>query len=176
MKMRNIKHLEGRALSCLLAQNFVTGCTVLANRALIERALPIPANVVMHDWWLAQVAAAAGQIIYVDRALVNYRRHEDNVIGARGFIAGENIGRILQFNQVQREIAAAMAQAICLRERLRLIDSDKAVIGMLNDYINKMQNGGFSALGAVLRHRAFKQGLLRNSVYLLMLLEGSYRK
>lgn len=176
MKIRKIRHLEGRVLNSLLVQNFVTGCTVLANRALIKKALPMPSKAVMHDWWLALVAAAQGNIVFSGEPLVGYRRHEENVIGARGFTSRENISRILQINQVKKEIAAALAQAICLRDRLKLLDSEEYILSMLNDYIKHMQNGGFSAVKAVFRHGSFKQGLLRNPIYLLMLLEGSYRK
>ena len=36
--------------------------TVLLNRALLNQALPIPAEALMHDWWLALVASRFGQI------------------------------------------------------------------------------------------------------------------
>ena len=67
----------------LLVQNNVTGCTVLLNRPLAELAgRADPAAVEMHDWFLAQTAAAFGHIVFLPEALVSYRQHGDNAIGA----------------------------------------------------------------------------------------------
>ncbi|HEY0413773.1 MAG TPA: glycosyltransferase family 2 protein [Allosphingosinicella sp.] len=67
----------------LLLGNVVTGCTMLANRALYSLARPIPEAAVMYDHWLAQVAAALGEIEFVDEATILYRQHESNVIGVK---------------------------------------------------------------------------------------------
>jgi hypothetical protein len=66
-------------------QNVVTGCACLVNRACIEQALPFPPEVVLHDWWLAQVAAHQGAIGYLPAACVSYRQHATNVVGAVGW-------------------------------------------------------------------------------------------
>ena len=66
----------------LSIQNYVTGCTVLINRALVESACPIPTNAVMHDWWLALIAASKGYIGFVEQPLVYYRQHKSNTVGA----------------------------------------------------------------------------------------------
>jgi glycosyltransferase involved in cell wall biosynthesis len=68
----------------LALTNVVTGCTVLLNRALLEKALPIPFQAVMHDWWLALVASAFGRIELLAHATVQYRQHGVNLIGAHG--------------------------------------------------------------------------------------------
>lgn len=67
----------------LLLMNTVTGCAALCNRALAERALPIPPEAVMHDHWLALVAAAFGVISVVDVPLLMYRQHGQNTVGAK---------------------------------------------------------------------------------------------
>ncbi len=71
-------------LDDLTLTNVVTGCTVLCNRALLNCALPIPEQALMHDWWLALVASLTGQIDYLDRPTVFYRQHASNVLGAPG--------------------------------------------------------------------------------------------
>jgi hypothetical protein len=68
----------------LALTNVVTGCTALCNRALLQQALPIPAAALMHDWWLALVASAFGQIALVEPPGVLYRQHGANVLGAQG--------------------------------------------------------------------------------------------
>ncbi len=67
----------------LTISNLVTGCTALVNQALARRALPIPPDAVMHDWWLALTASAFGKIAYIEQPTVRYRQHDANAIGAR---------------------------------------------------------------------------------------------
>jgi len=68
----------------LALTNVVTGCTALLNRALLHKALPIPPEALMHDWWLALVASAFGEIALVKAPGVLYRQHGSNVLGAQG--------------------------------------------------------------------------------------------
>ena len=72
------------ALGDFLLTNHVPGCAMLFDRALLDRAMPIPLDFHMHDWWLILVAAAFGRIGYVDRPLMSYRQHGANVFGAVG--------------------------------------------------------------------------------------------
>lgn len=80
------QHLDPRlcAPAELALTNVVTGATVLMNRALLNKALPIPQAAVMHDWWLALVASVFGIIAMLDHPTVNYRQHGGNLLGATG--------------------------------------------------------------------------------------------
>ena len=71
-------------LSDLLVRNTVTGCTTMVNRALLEFALPVPDEAIMHDWWLALVASATGDVVRMPIPLVDYRQHSANAAGAQG--------------------------------------------------------------------------------------------
>lgn len=73
---------ERKALRQLLAQNNVTGCTVMINRALRELVQTAPADAVMHDWWLALVASAFGHIEVLYEPTILYRQHGGNEVGA----------------------------------------------------------------------------------------------
>jgi hypothetical protein len=75
-----------REAARLLLFNTVTGCAALANAALLRCVLPMP-RVAMHDWWLAQCAAAFGEVVYLDEPTVLYRQHARNLVGARGWSA-----------------------------------------------------------------------------------------
>lgn len=72
-------------LAQILISNTVTGCAMFANRALVERAMPISPEAVMHDHWFALVAAAFGHIAPVYEPLVKYRQHGRNVVGAQAY-------------------------------------------------------------------------------------------
>jgi len=66
-------------LPTLLIENTVQGCTTIINRALYERARPVPRETIMHDHWLALVAAALGKIDYIEESTLLYRVHGENV-------------------------------------------------------------------------------------------------
>ena len=76
-KDRDAKKLEDFVLG-----NHIPGCAMLINRALVDLALPIPAESRMHDWWIALVAAGLGQVVHVDQPLIQYRQHQSNNMGA----------------------------------------------------------------------------------------------
>lgn len=65
-----------------LLRNAYPGCTLVANRALLAAALPLPKGAAMHDWWLALVATACGRVVPLDEPLVKYRQHATNTVGA----------------------------------------------------------------------------------------------
>lgn len=68
----------------LAVSNYVTGCAMMFNRALRDIALPFGEHAIMHDYYLALLAALAGTIRYVDRPTILYRQHGHNTIGAQG--------------------------------------------------------------------------------------------
>ena len=73
---------ENLQLSRLLVQNVPSGCTMLINRALIDKCGTIPPGAIMHDHWISLTAAAFGKIIYLDEPTILYRQHIRNVFGA----------------------------------------------------------------------------------------------
>lgn len=67
----------------LLCQNVAPGCSMIINRPLINKAQPFLSNSIMHDWWLILAARQFGHIFYLEEALVRYRQHRNNQIGAQ---------------------------------------------------------------------------------------------
>lgn len=55
------------------------GCCMAFNRAVLNKAFPFPKYSVGHDLWLGIIARIYGQVYFVDRALVLYRRHSSTV-------------------------------------------------------------------------------------------------
>lgn len=117
-----IRHQDANALETLLVQNFVTGCSALASRGLLEIALPVAPDAVMHDWWLALCAAAGGRIAFDPTAHVQYRQHAANQVGAKGYRASllRLLGRTLSTRRHSPdELLATVDQAAALASRLR---------------------------------------------------------
>lgn len=121
LRFQGLRHEEGWPLPTLLLQNFVTGCTCLASRSLLELALPIPDDAVMHDWWIALCAASAGTIDFVPEATVRYRQHAASQIGAKDYwrsVVGL-LGRRLRFRRLSYdELLDTIRQARALAWRL----------------------------------------------------------
>lgn len=88
--MMNIKPGNEHNPQRLISRNEVTGCAMACNRALLELALPISIDAIMHDWWLALFAGYFGRLHFMPEALVKYRQHGKNVIGAKSFWHGLN--------------------------------------------------------------------------------------
>ncbi|GAW97800.1 MULTISPECIES: glycosyltransferase family 2 protein [Colwellia] len=80
-KLQNIAKNWHLTFEQLCQQNVVSGCTMLFNRVLLNKAMPIPEQAYMHDWWLALVASRCGKLELIDKPLIKYRQHNNNAIG-----------------------------------------------------------------------------------------------
>ena len=69
------------SLNYILMQNTVHGFSATTNRALIDKALPVPETLEAHDAHIALVAATFGNIHYIPEQLADYRSHGNNVSG-----------------------------------------------------------------------------------------------
>ena len=69
----------------LYLNNFVTGCTIIARRELIEKSLPLPktSKYVLHDYWISLIISQNGKISYVEEPLIKYRQHKNNKVGSK---------------------------------------------------------------------------------------------
>lgn len=127
-----------RELRHLLAENVVTGCAMLANRALVTCARPVPSEAVMHDWWLALHAAAFGRVEPLPEPTLLYRRHAGNSVGAGGWSV------VTVWRQIRRmrhpfdatalhadlRRACLQADAFLRRHGGRLTPRQRAMVGM----------------------------------------------
>ena len=96
----------------LLVQNYVTGCTVMINRALKEKCKKIPNDCIMHDWWLALVAVIFGRLVCVNESTMLYRQHSDNQVGAKASYGIAFIKRkISTLSEVRKNYNATYIQA-----------------------------------------------------------------
>ncbi|MBF7136439.1 glycosyltransferase family 2 protein [Pediococcus pentosaceus] len=67
-----------------LVKNPFTGANMAFNRRVLNRALPFPTNIPMHDWWIGIVCQKLSMNIdIIHKPLILYRRHGNNVTGGR---------------------------------------------------------------------------------------------
>lgn len=80
--VRSQSHHANTSLVQELTENTVTGGTMMINRALAD-LWQTTDGLLMHDWYLALLAASFGQLVYLDQVTQLYRQHANNVLGAR---------------------------------------------------------------------------------------------
>lgn len=161
MALQRMDAADGRAPARLLLRNAVTGCATLVNAALLRCALPMP-EVAMHDWWLAQCGAAFGEVHFVADALVLYRQHGRNAVGARGpLLRTRDMLRspLAWWSASAQRFLAGLRQVWILRARARAMGwpmnpGVERAAEVLWDGIGETRTGLRSRLAAVARSGA----------------------
>jgi hypothetical protein len=118
--------LAGRLLPVLLRRNVAAGATLAFRARLKARALPMPAGVV-HDEWIALIAAAAGTLRFVPESLIRYRQHGANQIGARRWDLAERYRSLRKSRRGENQRVLALMQ----RLQERLAGRDAAIAGKI---------------------------------------------
>jgi len=65
-----------------LAKNSYLGCSIAFNRKILNKVLPFPKHIIMHDLWIGLIGEAIGKVHFIDEPLFSYRRHENNYTAA----------------------------------------------------------------------------------------------
>jgi hypothetical protein len=144
-------------------QNVVTGCACLVNRACLEKAMPFPPEAVLHDWWLALVAARSGAIAYLPQSCVSYRQHGRNVVGAVGWrrVLRRRLQQICAAGAHSRQVAESWVGPGLRQLRACLQRSDGAAAEDLQRLLPLWQASPWLRLRAALQLGLRKQGLWR---------------
>lgn len=150
-------------LNRLLTQNVVTGCSMLCNRALALLASPLPPECLMHDWWIALVAAGMGKIAVIDKQTISYRQHTTNALGAIKFGTAEHIRLAMQRMEELSQKKLNQARVFQNRYTHLLSVNDQAVI---NAYLGLNSMGFLRSRWNILKYGLRKQGILRQMAVL----------
>lgn len=62
-----------------IVKNSYIGCCMAFRRDILDKVIPIPKNIEMHDQWIGVIAETLGEACFLDEVLLHYRRHGDNV-------------------------------------------------------------------------------------------------
>lgn len=69
---------SGKGFLRNLFRNSYMGCCMAFTRKLRDRALPFPADIPMHDYWIGLVAELYFRVCFLPDVLVLHRRHTSN--------------------------------------------------------------------------------------------------
>lgn len=159
----------------LLGQNIVTGCTIMLNDALKQRAIPIPTEAIMHDWWLALAAAAFGRIGMVEEATILYRQHQRNTIGASQFTLFDHFKKQLRVDHTKRDSFKEKNRSQTTAFLARYQDTlPQSFNETLNAYLRFLDANYWKKIPLALRYGFLKNGIARNLIRLLPHTPSSY--
>lgn len=131
----NLDIRKGNALICGIA----AGCTMVFNKKALDlyyQKDPLKSNI-YHDYWLYLICIFLGNIIYIDKELIKYRQHSNNLVGSHAIISKKTkINKTLKFwISGQQELRDHHFQIKCFRDSFIDFISKKD-IKIINHYIN----------------------------------------
>lgn len=96
----------------ILIQNYVTGCTMMMNRSLVDllNMQDNYDNILMHDWLAAVVATGLGKVAFVDCPTMLYRQHAVNSVGAKKYGLALLLSK-LKNNSIKKSLVDTTRQA-----------------------------------------------------------------
>jgi len=173
MHFQDIQNESCNPLQVLLAQNFVTGCTVMINRALLDITRPMPGHIVMHDWWLALCAATFGQLGYIDQPLVKYRQHDSNEVGAKNITNYLNPFKVNWWKhwlKGRNNLLKSIGQARLLAERIKQHDPENQNLNMIMAYASLSSLPWWQRIRQIRKYHIHCQSKLRHYLMVSRLL------
>lgn len=160
----------------VLAQNVVTGCTALMNRALVDRCTEMPDAVFMHDWWIALNACIFGHGKALPVATMLYRQHGGNLVGAVEHSAPKLIPSWRKHSERRKqwEMGERQAEALLAVHGEALPAEPRRI---LQAYVRcETSPSRFTRVATWLRYRFFQKGLRPNMAILWYLWDMSAAK
>lgn len=152
------------SLNNLLVQNSVTGCTMAINNSLkllFTNDIKID-NIIMHDWWLALIAASFGSVELLDEPTILYRQHGNNEVGAQSIL--QKISSGYGLNKLLDSVAKSLVQARELKANFG-DKLPKQKLYVIDLYLSVMYSKGHSIKWF---GEYKKNGFLRNFVFRLL--------
>lgn len=75
------ENLRFRPYNIFMKKGKHMGCAMAFRREVLDVAMPFPKDLKIHDYWLGIIAELTGDLHYLERPLIKYRIHGNNVSG-----------------------------------------------------------------------------------------------
>ncbi len=162
---------RGASFANALVENIATGCTVVLNAAAagtLRGRNVRHADLVMHDWWIYQVIAGIGNVIYERYAGVCYRQHPGNVVGSPS-------GLRRWSGRVKRHLGKAPArirrQALEL-QRVYGSELPPNKKSLLAEFVRAMSGDALQRMRYALKAPVYRQRRLDDEIFKLLMVVG----
>jgi glycosyltransferase involved in cell wall biosynthesis len=154
-------------LENLIVQNNVTGCTVMINKRLKDLSVPLPQQIIMHDWWISLVASAFGEVSYINHATILYRQHSNNDTGAKRYSFYFFLKSFLLFKKSFHSIEKTINQTQEFYHRFeKRLNQNQAFVFDFSVILTKKR---LRRLSYMMKSKLKKQGNLRNLGFMVLL-------
>ncbi len=156
---------RGEAFDVLLRRNIVTGATMALRRELVALATPFAAHWA-HDEWMAMIASMHGRVDTIERALVDYRQHDGNQIGAAARTPLQQLGigvsrrayqarQVLRLRELEQRATSSPAIRSAVADRARhavaRADLPATPVARVVHVGRELLRGGYHRFGSGLR-------------------------
>ena len=170
------------AISTFFAHK-VHGCNSLFNRCLFELALPLSpeepeAKYVSHDNYYTKFAALLGQVYYLPRPMMSYRRYGTNVTSqhAYDFKLKRILKRLTALEELAKDHALTYRQTIATLERMKRLPLSDGQKKLLKTVETILDRGGIYAVKQISKHHIDWGKRVKNVSRSLVLCLGMYKK
>jgi glycosyltransferase involved in cell wall biosynthesis len=151
-------------LNRLLIQNIPHGCTMVINKSMRNLASPVPAEAILHDHWIALLAAACGKWAAIPEPTVLLRNHGSNVTRKQTGVADKLrrfIANAFSTDEYDYFIHIRVQQAKALLQRTAgLITAEQTQL--LKDFSQLENTSGFSRKRIFIKHRFYRTTFLHS--------------
>lgn len=155
-------------LNEILIQNFVTGCTIMMNRPMVELMSRVEDcnRILMHDWVASVLATAVGKVVFVDMPTMLYRQHAINSVGAKKYGFALFVSKIKE-SKMKKSIMDTMLQA---GEIAKLYEDilDKEKYQFIHQYATLLKKNKLQRIVFYIKYKVFKKGLPRKVCQLIV--------
>ncbi|WP_314255207.1 glycosyltransferase family 2 protein [Abiotrophia defectiva] len=170
------------AISTFFAHK-VHGCNSFFNRCLFELALPLSpeepeAKYVSHDNYYTKFAALLGQVYYLPRPMMSYRRYGTNVTSqhAYDFKLKRILKRLTALEELAKDHALTYRQTIATLERMKRLPLSDGQKKLLKTVETILDRGGIYAVKQISKHHIDWGKRVKNVSRSLVLCLGMYKK
>lgn len=132
--------VRGQIADILFRRNICTGATMAIRSELRQLALPFPRPMpagLLHDGWVALVAAIHQQLAYVKKVLIKYRQHGSQNIGAELIDVSSMLQRVgWKFDERQQYLRQLEMSSHNLFQIVRARFGNTAGVELFEQYIS----------------------------------------
>ena len=161
----------------------VSGCNILLNRALFYLAPPVDTDsdicsIVSHDNYFAKLAALTGELVYIDKVLMSYRRYGENVTAKQEYNYGLRriLKRLSGLDDLAKDHALTYNQALFSIHQYRTLKLTDEQETFLNDVETSIRQGGMKGLQIVEKYDISWGRKVRTTSRKAILTLGLYKK
>lgn len=156
-------------LNRMLVQNIPHGCTMLINKAMRDLAVPLPAEALLHDHWIALLAACCGKWKAVTKPTMLLRNHAQNVTRQQTTLASKLkrfTSNFFSGEEYEHYIRIRTAQANALLQRCGpLLNADQKTL--LQDFISMENCKGLARKRLFLKHHFYRSTFFHTAKMIL---------